>query len=230
MCRFLAQVCTTTYCERFAGFSYRPCQKMVLSFFAPLLPKNSAGLVEQQTSWCDKIFDNKDNVTDDNLCRRCKIHLELMHALRMLGCTDSKYFVAARNLEMSDEHFTIPRASEDEKINEIIHDIFQNATKGHKDIERLGEMAFGFPDKSTIATTKIRCEGRCRQEQRGRHKFVFGDGVVRGVLEQYREGRRGVKTKAGERIVVDCMWYKRKSETVCEGCQSAGKVKVKVES
>jgi hypothetical protein len=111
----------------------------------------------------------------------------------------------------------------------IIHDIFQKAMNGYKDIERLGEMAFGFPDESTIATTMIRCEGWCGQEQRGRYKFVFGDEVVRGVLEQYRDGRRGVKTRAGERIAVDCMWYGRKSETVCEGCQSAGKVMVKVE-
>lgn len=60
----------------------------------------------------------------------------------------------------------------------------------------------------------------------GRYKFVFGDAVVREVLEQYRVGRRGVKTKAGERIAVDSMWYGRKSEEVCEGCQSAKKVKV----
>lgn len=82
-----------------------------------------------------------------------------MHALRMLGCTDSKYFVAARNLEMGD---SIPR-HEDEKTSEIIYAIFQKAIKGYKEIERLGELAFGFPDESTIATTKIICERRCGQ-------------------------------------------------------------------
>jgi hypothetical protein len=92
-----------------------PCQKMVSSFFAPLLSKNSASSVEQQTSYCDKIFDNEDSFTDENLCRRCNIHHELMHALRMLGCTDSKYFIAARNLEMGNEHCIISRC-EDEKM------------------------------------------------------------------------------------------------------------------
>jgi hypothetical protein len=223
MCRFLAQVSTTTHCERFASFSYRPCKKIISNFFAPLLSKNSASSVEAQTSYCDKIFDNEDSFTDDNLCRTCKIHDELMHALRVLGCTDSKYFIAARNLEMGDSHFVIPSSGD-----KVIHELFQKAMKGYKDIERLGEMAFGFPDESTIATTKIICDGRCGQ--RVRNKFAFGDEVVREVLEQYREGRRGVKTKAGERIAVDCMWYGRKSEEVCEGCQSVRKVKVKVES
>jgi hypothetical protein len=193
---------------------------MVSSFFEPLLPKNSASPGEQQTSYCDKIFDNEDNFSDDSLCRRCKTHHELMHALRMLGCRDSKYFVAARNLERSD---CIPR-HEDEKTSEIIHAIFQKAIKGYKEMKRLGETAFGFPDESTIVTTKIICERRC--EQRGRYRFVFGDEVVREVLEQYRVGRRGVKTKAGERIAVDCMWYGRKSEEVCGGCRRAKKVKV----
>jgi hypothetical protein len=200
---------------------------MVSSFFTPLLSKNSASTIDRQISWCDKLFDNEDNFSDDSLCRRCKIYHELMHALRMLGCTDSKYFIAARNLEMggSDSHFVIPRP-EDEKMDEIIHNIFQRAVKGYKEIERLGEMAFGFRDESTIATTKIICKGRCGQKQRVKYKFFWGDEVVREVLEQYREGRRGMKTKAGERIAVDCMWYGRKSEEVCEGCQSVRKVNV----
>jgi hypothetical protein len=181
--------------------------------------------MSRQNFWCDKLFDNEDNFTDNNLCIRCKIHHELMHALRILGCTDPKHLIATRNLETgdSDSHFVIPRCG-DEKMDEIIHDIFQKAIKRYKDIERLGEMAFGFSDKEAIGTTKIICGERCGQ--RVRYKFGFGDEVVREVLEQYSVGRRGVKTKAGERIAVDCMWYGRKSEEVCEGCRSANKVKV----
>jgi hypothetical protein len=193
---------------------------MVSSFLVPLFENpnsnsSSVSTVENQTSYCDKIFDNEDSFSDDNLCRRCKIHHELLHALRMLGCTDSKYFSAARNLETGEEHFVIPR-HEDEKMDKIIPAIFQKAMKGYKNIERLGEMAYGFPNELTVRTTKIICEGRCGQGVR--YKFAFGDEVVEEVLEQYMEGRRGVKTKAGERIAVDCMWYGRKSEAVCGGC------------
>jgi hypothetical protein len=45
-----------------------------------------------------------------------------------------------------------------------------------------------------------------------------------GLWSKYRQGRRGIKTRAGERTAVDCMLFGRKSEAVCEGRLSEVKV------
>jgi hypothetical protein len=58
---------------------------------------------------------------------------------------------------------------------------------------------FGFPNESTIVTSKMNCGRRCEQlEQKVKYKFVFGDDVVKEILDHYGDRRRGLKTKAGE--------------------------------